>query len=143
VSAVLVDDQHLSAILRGRSPHLGSSASIYTTGYWYVRLCRAVLGRARDTGSLSAPFARLPVDRQQQALAALLELRDDIGLVSLRALGPRIGQLRVRHSLNILGMEALAAALHLNAKVVLSASSPQLEAALATEGVPADVRGLD
>jgi hypothetical protein len=47
---------------------------------------------------------------------------------------PLIGQLRERHVLNILGMEALAAATRLGADVFLSASSPRLEVALRAEG---------
>ncbi|MEZ5135427.1 MAG: hypothetical protein R2699_10335 [Acidimicrobiales bacterium] len=44
--------------------------------------------------------------------------------------GPTIAELRSRHQLNILSIEALAAASQLNAHVYLSASSPQLEQAL-------------
>ena len=53
--------------------------------------------------------------------------------LSLRHLAPEIGRLRGRHSLNILGMEVLAAALGLEAVVFLSAPSPRLEAALHAE----------
>jgi hypothetical protein len=63
----------------------------------------------------------------------LLELPDQIGLVSLRELAPVIGQLRNRHDLNILGMEVLAAAVHLEADVYLSAPSPRLQKALIRE----------
>jgi hypothetical protein len=63
----------------------------------------------------------------------LLELPDEIGLVSLRELAPVIGQLRARHELNILGMEVLAAAVHLQADVYLSAPSPRLEESLRSE----------
>ena len=66
----------------------------------------------------------------------LLELPGTIGLLSLRELGPRIGRLCQRHDLNILGMEVLAAAVHLDAGVYLSAPSPRLEAALTAEGRP-------
>jgi len=54
----------------------------------------------------------------------------DIGLLSLRKLGPTIAQLRQHHQLNILSIEALAAATRLQANVYLSAPSPQLERAL-------------
>lgn len=42
----LLDDQHLSNVLRnGQRPEgSGRGDSLYTTGYWYVRLCQAVLG---------------------------------------------------------------------------------------------------
>jgi hypothetical protein len=71
----------------------------------------------------------------------LLELPDRIGLVSLRELAPVIGQLRNRHDLNILGMEVLAAAVHLEAEVYLSAPSPRLQEALVRESRHARIVG--
>ena len=58
---------------------------------------------------------------------------------SLRTLAPLMGGLRRRHALNVLGTEALAAALHLDAGVFLSAPSPRLEQALRVEGIYVDV----
>lgn len=60
----------------------------------------------------------------------MLELPAHIGLISLRELAPTIAKLRQEYQLNILGIEALAAAIRLRAQVVLSASSPLLESAL-------------
>jgi hypothetical protein len=137
---VLVDDQLLSRVLRGERPRpVLSPDEVFTTGYWYVRLCQAALAVAERPGALSAPFAALPRDRREQALAAVMELPEEIGLLSLRELGPVIGRLRGRHELNILGMEALAAAVQLNATVALSARSPRLEAALAAEHLAFEV----
>lgn len=45
-----------------------------------------------------------------------------------------MGYLRPRLDLNLLGREVLAAAVHLEAEVVLSALSPRLEVALRHEG---------
>jgi hypothetical protein len=129
----LVDDQLLSNILRGAAPPKHRTP-VFTTGYWYVRLCQAVLGAADRTGVLSAPFAALPAPARARAMHGLLELPESIGLLSLRELGAEIGQQRRRHDLNILGMEALAAAVRLGADVYLSAQSPRLEAALRAEG---------
>jgi hypothetical protein len=129
----LIDDQLLGAVLRGDPPPM-RDPPVFTTGYWYVRLCQAVLGATDRTGVLSRPFAALPVRARERAVRALLELPDAIGLVSLRKLAPLIGQLRHRHELNILGMEALAAAVHLRAAVFLSAPSPRLAEALEQEG---------
>lgn len=129
----LVDDQLLSGILRGGSPPKRRSA-VFTTGYWYVRLCQAALGAADRAGVLSGPFVALPPPARAPAMQALLELPEPVGLLSLRELGPLIGQHRRRHDLNILGMEALAAAVHLDADVYLSAPSPRLETALRAEG---------
>ena len=115
--------------------------AVYTTGYWYVRLCQAVLGASERTGALSQPFAgQAPVIRQQ-AVRRLLELPDEIGLVSLRTLGPLIARYRNRHRLNILGIEVLAAAVHLEAAVYLSVPSPRLEGALRAEGLRVEVVG--
>ena len=132
---LLVDDQVLSLLLRGESPAplVGTGDAIFTTGYWYVRLCQAVLGVAGRPGALSRPFTALPPEARDQALAAVLELPEEIGLLSLRDLAPVIARLRSRHQLNILGMEALAAAVQLDARVVLSARSPRLEDALLVE----------
>lgn len=128
----LIDDQLLGAVLRGEPPPAAGTA-VFTTGYWYVRLCQAVLGASDRPGVLSGPFEALPVEDRDRAIQALLELPEAIGLVSLRELAPTIGQLRRRHQLNILGLEALAAALHLEADVYLAASSPRLQDALQQE----------
>jgi hypothetical protein len=103
-----------------------------TTGYWYVRLCQAVLGAA-GRGALSAPFADLPAALRERAVAAVLELPEEIALLSLRELAPDIGRLRQRHTLNILGAEVLAAAIRLDAEVVLATPSPRLQSALDDE----------
>ncbi len=134
---LVVDEQLLSIVLRGDElpAELRSDSTIATTGYWYIRLCQAVLGVADRPGTLAGPFTVLPPGRREQALAAMLELPEEIGLVSLRELGPVIGRLRARHQLNILGVEALAAAVYLDATVALSARSPRLEDALRAEGM--------
>ena len=128
----LVDDRLLVTLLAGGDPPRPGEP-VYTTGYWYVRLCRAVLGSAGPAGVLSASFAALPPATRTRALRALLELPEEIGLESLRTLAPLIGHLHQRHRLNALGIEVLAAAVHLQADVYLSAPSPRLEAALRTE----------
>jgi len=134
----LVDDRQLGAILRGEHAP-DPEADVFTTGYWYVRLCQAVLAAASRPGKLSGPFVNLPEPTRSRAIDALLVLPVDIGLVSLRDLGPVIGRLRARHQLNILGMEALAAARHLDAHVYLSSTSPKLEAAIAAEDLAVTV----
>ena len=131
----LVDDQILSAILRSVDLPSRPRDAVYTTGYWYVRLCQAVLGASERTGVLSEPFTGQAPAVREQALHRLLELPDEIGLVSLRTLGPLIAHLRNRHRLNALGMEALAAAVYLGASVHLSVASPRLEEALRAESI--------
>jgi hypothetical protein len=134
----LVDDRLLGDVLRGDAPPVPGEP-VFTTGYWYVRLCQAVSGGTAVSGALSRPFATLPPDARARAIRAALQLPESIGLVSLRELAPRIGQLRRTHQLNILGMEVLAAAQHVDAAVFLSAASPRLEAALRQEGCKVSV----
>lgn len=134
----LVDDQRLGTILRGE-PRPSPDAAIFTTGCWYVRLCQAVLTATAQPGKLPGPFLDLPEPTRSRAIGALLALPEAIGLVSLRDLGPTTGRLRSRHQLNILGMEALAAAVHLDAHVLVSVNSPKLETALEAEGLTVTV----
>ena len=130
----LVDDRILAALLRGSAPPWPDEP-IYTTGCWYVRLCQAVLGASERAGALSGTLADQPEALRERAVARLLELPPEIGMTSLRTLGPVIGRLRRRHRLNLLSIEALAAAVHLQARVRLSAPSPRLEEALGIEGL--------
>lgn len=139
---LLVDDQVLAAHLRGEFI-VPDDDSVHTTGYWYVRLCMAVQRSAG--GSLSRPFAALPPTLRPAAIAAVLTLPDEIGLLSLRQLGPRIGGLATGHPpMNILSREALAAALELAATVVFAAGNenPTLQTALRAEALPSRVVDL-
>ena len=140
MTIALIDDQMLGAVLRGQRPKMLASKEIYTTGYWYVRLCQAALGVQERIGVLSGPFVELPEELRQRALAAVLELPDEIGLLSLRELGPTIAELRSQHQLNILSIEALASASRLRAQVYLSAPSPQLERALRSANLKVKVQ---
>ena len=135
MTVALIDDQLLGQVLRGKPPRSLASMELYTTGYWYVRLCQAVLSANERTGVLSRPFAELPPELREKATGAVLELPTDIGLISLRELAPNIARLRQHHQLNILGVEALAAATRLGAQVFLSAPSPLLESALRQENL--------
>lgn len=87
------------------------------------------------------PSPRSPPATRDRAIQALLELPDQIGLVSLRELAPVIGRLRNRYDLNILGMEVLAAAVHLQADVYISAPSPRLQEALSRESRGVEIVG--
>jgi hypothetical protein len=139
VTVALIDDQLLGQVLRGATPRSLAAAELYTTGYWYVRLCRAALGADERTGVLSRPFAELSPDLRVRALKAVLDLPDSIGMLSLRELGPTIAELRQHHQLSILGIEALAAASLLGAHVHLSAPSPMLETALESENLTVNI----
>ena len=139
MTVALIDDQLLGQVLRGATPRSLAARELYTTGYWYVRLCQAALGANERTGVLSRPFSELAPDLRVKALKAVLDLPDSIGMLSLRELGPTIAELRQHHQLNILGIEALAAASLLGAHVHLSAPSPMLETALESENLTANI----
>ena len=135
-AAVLIDDRLLiEELLIGlavgrRRPQL------HTTAYWYYRACRAAVAGAG--GQLSGPFEQLPAALQDEAIVSLLELRDDIGLPDPRALVPAMAKVASRHpQLNLLNVEATAAALVLEAEVWLSpaASGGVLPAVLDSERV--------
>jgi len=134
----LIDDQLLSSLLRGGELPV-QAGPVFTTGCWYVRLCQAVMKASQRTGVLSEPFSSQPPPLRQQAVSRLLELPQHIGLVSLRTLAPLIGDLRQRHRLNLLSVEALAAAVHLGADVFLACGSPRLQDALHAEGLRFEV----
>ncbi len=141
---LLVDDQILAAHLRGRPVLPSADEPVFTTGYWYVRLCLAVSRRAG--GTLSGPFAALPQRQRRVAVSAVLRLPPEIGLLSLRQLGPLIGDLAGRHQpMNVLTREALAAAIELRATVVLAEGNenPALLAGLEAEQLGATVVPAD
>lgn len=134
----LIDDQLLGELLRGADPPRPREV-VCTTGYWYYRLCQAVLGASERAGVLSHPFAGSAPAIRERAVQRLRELPDDIGLISLITLASLMAHLRRRHRLNVLGLEVLAAAVHLEASVFLSVPSPRLEDALRAEGLRVEV----
>lgn len=136
---ILIDDQVLGAHLRGQ-PVLPKNEAVFTTGYWYVRLCIAVSRKAG--GSLSGPFAALPEAQRRRAVSSVLQLPDEIDMLTMRTLGPVIGELAGRHpAMNILTREALAAAVKLRATLVIAEGNenPVLITALGAEELSAEV----
>ena len=116
-SVQLIDDRLLVGHLLSQEPrHEGRVA---TTSLWYYRACRAsVLGAG---GQLSGPFARLGRDHQHAAIRRLLELTEDIELPDPRRIVPAMARLAERHpKLNLLNLQAVAAAQSLGATVLLS-----------------------
>ncbi len=135
-SPLLLDDRLLiEELLVGLAWGRGRP-ELYTTSYWYYRACRAAVAGAG--GHLSGPFERLGRPHQERAILSLLELREDIGLPDPRVTVPVMADLaRRRSQLNLLNLEAVAAARHLDAVVWLSvpAASGVLPAVLDAEGV--------
>lgn len=135
-SAVLIDDRILVALLVGAPVRLPKRRTTATTSYWYYRACRAaVLG---GSGQLSGPFGALADAEQGTAIRALLELPAEITLPDPHLLVPAMAQVHGRHrQLNLLNVEAAAAALVLGSRVMLSpaAAAGVLPTVLDDEGI--------
>jgi hypothetical protein len=139
-TTVLVDDHLLLRILLDDEPPTlrPAGAIIATTGLWYHRLCRALTGQS-VVGSMSRRLGAVDQDLAAQAVAAVIDLPATIKLLSLRTLGWPMGQLvSSRMRLNLLSLEALAAARHLEAEVCLAAAddNPPLQSAASVLGIP-------
>ncbi len=122
--AVLVDDHLLLAVLLGREPTALrlSDARIATTGLWYHRLCRAVID-STVVGSMSRRLSGLAPAAASAAIASLVRLPADIEMVSLRTLGwPMAELLSGGLRLNLLSLEAIAAARVIDAEICLAAA---------------------
>lgn len=123
MSTLLVDDHLLlRVLLHDEPPSLRpAGAAIATTGLWYHRLCRALATDA-VRGSMSRQLGAVDDAVAADVLAAVIELPDTVELVSLRTLGWPMGELvQGGARLNLLSLEALAAAKHLSAEVCLAA----------------------
>lgn len=138
MSVALVDDHLLLRLLLGEVPHIGPKrTTLATTGIWYHRLCRALAGPS-TVGSLSRQLGEVDASLAAGALGAVLDLPDDIEMVSMRTLGWPMADLVHRGArLNLLSLEALAAARHLRAVIWLSSDDDNgpLRAAAADHGI--------
>lgn len=120
--AVVVDDHLLLAVLVGREPTAlrSGDARIVTTGLWYHRLCRAVTD-STVVGSMSRRLSGLAPAAAAAAIASVVRLPTDIEMVSLRTLGwPMAELLSGGLRLNLLSLEAIAAARVLDAEICLA-----------------------
>ena len=139
---VVVDDQTLFDVLAGHADDLdveSNRGEMFTTGSWYYRLARAA-AMGSGLGSLSGRLFDLPSANQERVRRALDELPAEVGLLSLRFVVPVMQALRVQRPLNFLGAEALAAALMLDANIVVGVHAPLLAAAAAELNVAYRVR---
>lgn len=142
-NSVLIDDRLLVAYLLDAKLTLPKHAELYTTAYWYYRACRAAV--AGSAGQLSGPFRALLADEQARAVQGLLQLPERVGLPDSRRLVPEMAEVARRHPpLNLLNVEATAAARLLEARVLLSppASRGILPDALADEDIRWDTVDL-
>ena len=122
MSTVLLDDHVLLRVLLDDEPPAlrPTGATVATTGLWYHRLCRALADTA-VIGSMSRRLGAVEAAVAAEVLGAVIELPDTIELVSLRTLGWPMGELvHAGAQLNLLSLEALAAARHLAADICLA-----------------------
>lgn len=132
--AIVIDDHLLFDVLAGRTTEAlqdeARRGGLFTTGTWYYRLARAI-GAGPGTGRLSRRLELLTAPEARRITAALDELPAEVGLLSLRVVVPVMQALRVRQTLNMLSAEALAAAVILEASLLVSVDSPLLRAGAA------------
>jgi hypothetical protein len=119
---MVVDDHLLLRILLDDEPTelRPTGARVFTTGLWYHRLCRA-LSNPRVHGALSRRLDHAGLSVAAATVRAITALPETIGLVSLRELGWPMARLVEDRGLNLLSLEALAAAEHLDAELCLAA----------------------
>jgi hypothetical protein len=135
---ILVDDHLLLRILLADEPgSFRPGSAVATTGLWYHRLCRAVSADA-VVGSMSRRLGAVEDALAANVVIAIVELPASIELVSLRTLGwPMAELVHTGARLNLLALEALAAARQLTADIYLAAAddNASLRAAARAFGV--------
>jgi hypothetical protein len=122
LSIILLDDHLLLRLLLGDEPMDLRSAgtAIATTGLWYHRLCRA-LSDDRVVGSLSRRLGAVDDKVAAGVLSSVVALPDTVEMPSFRTLGwPMAELIHAGARLNLLSLEALAAARHLSAEICLA-----------------------
>ena len=142
---VVVDDHLLLQILLDHEPEAlrRPGARVFTTGLWYHRLCRAVVGRT-VIGALTRSLGLVEPAVAGSALRAVTELPETVGLLSMRELAwPMARLLDGGVRLNLMSLEALAAAERVGAELCLAVAdeNPLLLAAATHRGVPARLIG--
>ena len=142
---IVVDDALLLAILAEQQGTAGAllitaaeAGEVFTTGSWFWRLARVVARPGQ--GALSRALAASSEDEQRRVQNALDQLPPEIGLLSLRRLVPVMAALPGQ--LNLITAEAVAAAVVLGARIVVSTASPLLAATANSVGVSVDVVDL-
>lgn len=138
---VVIDDHLLLRVLLHEEPDdlRRPGAQVFTTGLWYHRLCRAI-GTHAVTGALSRSLGGAGPVVATSAVRAATALPETIGLLSLRELAwPMARLLDAGVRLNLMSLEALAAAEHRGAELCLAAidENPPLLAAASARGTPA------
>lgn len=108
---------------------------LYTTGYWYWRLARAIAHPIG--GRLSGPLDAMPEEVQRRVLSAMADLPSSIGVLPLRRLVPVMAALPGQ--INALTAEAVAAAVVIDGAIAVTTESEMLYRAAGAAGVPVAV----
>ncbi|MEJ7764827.1 MAG: hypothetical protein WKF86_04980 [Acidimicrobiales bacterium] len=141
---LIVDDALLLRVLALTAPEEfldeARSGQVFTTGSWYYRLAKAV-AQPKVAGALSTAMAALPPIGQERARAGLHSLPPIIGMIDLRTLVPTMAALNVDRPLNLLAAEATAAAVLLDAGLVVTTNVPLIEGAAVQLGLTYRVIG--
>jgi hypothetical protein len=141
---VLDDHLLLRVLLEDEPPELRpSGARVFTTGLWYHRLCRSLSNRT-VAGIFSSPLGNAEPSVAAAAIEAITRLPETIGLLSLRELAwpmARLVDQGVR--LNLMSLEALAAAEHIGAELCLAVAdeNPPLLATAQARSTPTRLVG--
>jgi hypothetical protein len=139
---LVVDDHLLLRLLLDDEPETlrPAGAEIVTTGLWYHRLCRAVANPTVE-GALSRHIGHADRSVGAAAVRAVTALPDTVGLVSLRDLAwPMARLLADGVRLNLLSLEALAAAEQADAELCLAAADENVPLLAAARGRGTPVR---
>jgi len=137
---VVIDDHLLLRILLDDEPTglRRAVGAVFTTGLWYHRLCRALASTA-VTGPLSRRLGAADPTFGATALRSVTDLPETIGVLSFRTLAwPMARLVSAQVRLNLLSLEALAAAEELGAELCLATQdeNPTLLGAAAARGLP-------
>ena len=112
-----------------------AAGELFTTGAWYWRLARAV--SVGSMGRLSRAASELPEGEQRLVSLALTRFPDEIGMLELRYLVPVMGTLSGPP--NLLTAEAVAAAMVLDASILVTTESGLLSRTASAVGVAVEV----
>lgn len=145
MNTVLLDDHLLLRVLLADEPPSlrPQGATLATTGLWYHRLCRAL---ADDTviGSMSRRLGMVGDAVASDVIGAVIALPEEIELVSLRSLGWPMAELVHKGTrLNLLSLEAVAAARHLSADIALAEADHNAPLRQAADAAGVSVRTVD
>ena len=117
---VVLDDHLIRDWLARRDEALVDAVDgedVATTNLWYARLCKSA---ARASGGALLGGWRL--EERRTLIAGLVALPDDILVLPMRQLAWKMGELIADHDgLSTLGAEAVAAAVDLRARLLVSA----------------------